>query len=122
MRSGNDGLDKITEIDTMIPNSVEDIVKQHTTQEKKYRALKASAAAAGLAVAVSMFVLKHEINKVYFDLSNRIDSVQQAPAYVQPENADAEVEGLHVHIHNHGYSVSEPCVTRQNGVYEVRPC
>lgn len=113
----------------MIPNSVEDILEKQERTQRKHRTLTASAIGAGLAVAVSMFALKHDINKTYFDLSKRIDRVEaqvgNPPYSGQTATRDSIVivppPPVHIHVHQ-GYNIVESCVTPSNGVYEVRPC
>lgn len=112
----------------MIPNSVEDILEKQERTQRKHRVLTASAIGAGLAVAVSMFALKHDINKTYFDLSKRIDAVEaQVQHYTSlPVVAsDTTPTNMNVHIHLHAqaeYALVEPCTIFRNGAYEVRPC
>ena len=97
----------------MIPNSVEDIVDKQTRTQQRYRTLTASAIGAGLAIAISMFALKHDINKNYFQLSQRIDKIERYTAPSAP---------VHVHVHHPEYIVSESCITQNGRIYEVRPC
>jgi len=122
----------------MIPKHMDELIEEEQkrlTQEqqerKVNRILSGSAVGAGIAVALSMFALKHDINKIYFDLSRRIDVIemrQSAPAgtlynhpSVTPQVTSQPVH-LEVHVHTEGYKLSEACITPKNGVYEVRPC
>lgn len=117
----------------MIPDSIEDIVDKQERSQKKHRILKVSAVGTGLAVAISMFALKHDINKVYFNLSNRIDTLeQQAPPTPHPTQPTYHVQGSQAYQQSppvnititlgEGYVLTDACTTERNGVYEVRPC
>lgn len=95
----------------MIEQSLDAILKTRPKNSPKRTSTRKLAIGGAAVAALSAFVLKTEIAKVYFDLSNDIREVQQQVDAYQPLEADQI------------YIVDKPCIREvEENLYEVTPC
>ncbi len=97
----------------MIPSNLESIIEKNKKSQLMQKFFTGSAIGAGIAVSLSIFILKHDINKNYFELSNRITYVEQRTQQPSPP--------VQIHIYQ-SVPVVDACIRQQEGVYQVRPC